>query len=202
MVIIMTRYVKLINSNYVQDAPYEYEHTLNFDKSDPKILNQNGFYELKETIYPSDGKSYIANYVQMGETIQQFWMEAPFDLENYKLQKKAEINNIRNMKENSGFTYLNKVFDSDDKSVLRIYGANDLAIKCKENNTPFEIEWTCQDNTQITLNADEMMGVPVALAQFSNILHQKASNIKEAIMNASTKEEVDNLVEEMNNFKV
>lgn len=202
MVIIMTRYVKLINSNYVQDAPYEYEHTLNFDKSDPKILNQNGFYELKETAYPSDGKSYTANYVQMGEMIQQFWMEIPFDLESYKLQKKAEINNIRNMKENSGFTYLDKVFDSDDKSVLRIYGANDLAIKCKESNTPFKIEWTCQDNTQITLNADEMMGVPVALAQFSNALHQKASDIKEAIMNASTKEEVDNLVEEMNNFNV
>lgn len=202
MVIIMTRYVKLINSNYVQDAPYEYEHTLNFDKSDPKILNQNGFYELKETAYPSDGKSYTANYVQMGEMIQQFWMEVPFNLENYKNQKRTEINNIRNTKESSGFSYLGKIFDSDDKSVLRIYGANDLAMKSKNARADFEIEWTCQDNSKIILNADEMMGVPVALAQFSNALHQKASEIKEAIMNASTKEEVDNLVEEMNNFNV
>lgn len=197
----MTRYVKLISPTYVQDAPYEYEHTLNFDKSSPKVLNEHGYYELKESSYPNDEKTYTANYVQMGEIIQQFWLEIPFDLENYKLQKKSEINNIRNMKETSGFTYLDKVFDSDDKSVLRIYGANDLAIKCKENNTPFTIDWTCQDNSQITLNADEMMGVSVALAQFSNKLHQKASNIKEAISNASSKEEIDLLVEEMNNFK-
>lgn len=197
----MTRYVKLISPTYVNDAPYSYENILNFDKSDPETLNSYGYYELIETPYPSGENSYTANYEQKDNTIVQVWKEVPFDLQNYKQQKRNEINTIRNNKETSGFTYLNKVFDSDDKSVLRIYGANNLAMQCKESKSEFEIVWTCQDNSQITLNADEMMGVPVALAQFSNLIHQKASEMKEAIMNAESKEEVDKYVEEMNNFK-
>lgn len=111
----------------------------------------------------------------------------------YKLKqaKREEINKARDNAEQGGFEYLGKVFDSDPVSCQRIALASQTALICKQAQQEFSVEWTCQDNSKISLSADETIGLSVALTQWSNSCHVKASKLKVMVEEAETKEEVD-----------
>ncbi len=53
---------------------------------------------------------------------------------------------------------------------------------------PFSVEWATQDNSKIILDAAQMMGVPVALAQYADALHVHASARKAQIAAATEAE--------------
>lgn len=112
-------------------------------------------------------------------------------LEELKQLKKDEINKARDEAEQGGFEYLGKMFDSDPVSCQRIALASQTALISKQTSQEFSIEWTCQDNSKITLSADETIGLSVALTKWSNECHIRASKLKVMIEEAETKEEVD-----------
>ena len=56
-----------------------------------------------------------------------------------------------------------------------------------------KITWTCQDNTTIDLNKTQIVGVVVALAEWSNTCHQKATALKAQIDAAKTAEELEKI---------
>ena len=114
-------------------------------------------------------------------------------LAELKLAKRAEINAQRDAAEQGGFFYMGKTFDSDIVSCIRIQGAAlsmQAAIMAEEVPS---ITWTCQDNTTIELTAQELMGLSVALAEWSNTCHQKATELKTQIENATSEEELENI---------
>lgn len=112
-------------------------------------------------------------------------------LDELKAQKRAEINQARDKAEQGGFEYLGKTFDSDQVSCLRIStAAQALALAPEES----AIVWTCQDNTTISLNKEQLVGLVAALAQHSNNCHQKATALKAEIDKAKSKEELDKIV--------
>uniref|UniRef100_UPI000A946295 DUF4376 domain-containing protein n=1 Tax=Gulbenkiania mobilis TaxID=397457 RepID=UPI000A946295 len=45
---------------------------------------------------------------------------------------------------------------------------------------PFSLEWTCADNSTLTLDAAGVIGMPVALAQHAAALHAHARTLKAA----------------------
>ena len=55
------------------------------------------------------------------------------------------------------------------------------------------ITWTCQDNSTIDLTAQELLGLSVALAEWSNTCHQKATTLKAQIEAAETVEELEKI---------
>lgn len=114
-------------------------------------------------------------------------------LNELKAQKKEEINQARDKAEQGGFEYLGKVFDSDAISCQRIALASQSALISKENGSEFNVVWTCQDNTTIELDADKMIGVSIALTQWSNTCHIKASELKSKVDKALTEEELNNI---------
>lgn len=88
---------------------------------------------------------------------------------------------------------MGKVFDSDEISCIRMTcaaQAMQLATMSEENPT---ITWTCQDNSTIELSPSELLGLVVALAEWSNICHEKATKLKAEIALAETAEEVNNI---------
>ena len=107
------------------------------------------------------------------------------------MKKREEINTARDNAEQGGFEYLGKVFDSDPVSCQRIALASQTAMMCKQAGQEFTVIWTCQDNTTIELDADTMMGVLIALTQWSNTCHTKASALKEQLELATTEEEIN-----------
>ena len=112
-------------------------------------------------------------------------------LEELKTEKRAEINAARDNAEQGGFEYMGKIFDSDQVSCQRIScAAQAMSVLTMSAETP-TITWTCQDNTTIDLSASELMGLVVALAQWSNSCHEKATALKAQIDACTSKEELD-----------
>lgn len=111
-------------------------------------------------------------------------------LNEIKAEKRAEINTARDAAEQGGFEYLGKTFDSDQISAQRISMAAQAMALAPEGTT---ITWTCQDNTTIDLTAQELVGLVVALAEWSNTCHQKATALKAQIDAAKTAEELEKI---------
>lgn len=123
-----------------------------------------------------DGRWYLAGYAP----------KKP--LEELKTEKRAEINQARDAAEQGGFEYLGKTFDSDQISAQRISMAAQAMALAPEGTT---ITWTCQDNSTIDLTAQELVGLVVALATWSNACHEKATALKAKIEAAQTAEELE-----------
>ena len=114
-------------------------------------------------------------------------------LDKLKLEKRAEINAASDAAEQGGFFYMGKVFDSDMVSCIRIQGAaQSMQAAAMVEEVP-TITWTCKDNSIIELTAQELLGLSVALAEWSNTCHQKATALKAQIEAATSKEELENI---------
>lgn len=94
---------------------------------------------------------------------------------------KAQVKRLRDQKETEGFSYLGKVFDSDERSVARITSA---ALTAQVAGPSFSIDWTAADNSSVTLDYAAMLGAPAALAARANELHVYAKTLKQQIDNA------------------
>lgn len=135
--------------------------------------------------------------MELGEVEQDYrglWYEQGYapqkPLEELKAEKRAEINKARDEAEQGGFEYMGKIFDSDPISCQRIscaVQAMSLLPASDEN----KITWTTQDNSTIDLNAQELLGLVGALAQWSNTCHEKATALKAKIDTAQTAEELE-----------
>ena len=98
-----------------------------------------------------------------------------------KAVAKAQVNALRNEKEAAGFQYLSKVFDSDERSAARIFGAVLSAQTAAALGQPFTVDWTVQDNSAVTLDGPAVIGMSTAIAQHAAALHQYASALKAQI---------------------
>lgn len=120
--------------------------------------------------------------------------EDSLTLDDYKALKRNSINRLRSGSEFGGFTHEGHEFDSDQTSQSKIQGAVQMALLAKSSGQPFSIEWTLADNSVRALNADEMIGVGLALGEHVNSIHIKARALKDQVAAAQTKEELDAIV--------
>lgn len=108
-----------------------------------------------------------------------------------KEQAWQEVKAKRDALEQAGAPYLNKVLDSDEKSVTRITVAVQAAQAAIASNTVnFALNWTMQDNTVVTLTAAQVCGMAVALAAHSDALHKTARDLRTKIEAATSAEEL------------
>jgi hypothetical protein len=110
-------------------------------------------------------------------------------LEVLKAGLRSKVNEKRNWYEVAGFPYMGKVFDSDPRSFYRITTANDAALK----DPTFSIEWTVADNTKISMNAEQMLGVMPALAGYGQLIFNNSVSLKEQIEASETLEELQEI---------
>lgn len=112
-------------------------------------------------------------------------------LEELKTRKWNQIRVERDQLEQAGVPYLGKILDSDTVSVQRIAIAVQAAQAAIAAEQPFTLVWTTQDNTPLTMVAAQVVGMSVALAQYSDSLHQTARALREQIEAAETVEELE-----------
>ncbi len=156
------------------------------------LLPANSTFE--KPLYPKDGYKVLwnGNSWEYAE-IPMYDTKPELTLDELKLTKRAEINQSRDEAEQGGFEYMGKVFDSDQVSCIRISSAAQaMQMVAMSDETP-TITWTCQDNSTIDLNPQELIGLVVALAQWSNSCHQKATTLKAQIDACDCKEALDRI---------
>lgn len=121
----------------------------------------------------------------------------PTPIEEAKQKAKKAINSQRDVAELSGFSYLGKQFDSDPRSIMRLYGAALAAQAALLSNAALPkdkfLTWTCADNTTVDITYEEAIALPLQMAQVSNSLHVKARGLKEQIDTATNLTDVDNI---------
>lgn len=171
--------------NATFDELVEKREEVEIEKTRPVEVYENDKLVVKEEKYTI---VELHRYFQINEII----IPEP-TLEELKLAKRAEINKARDAAEQGGFEYMGKVFDSDQVSCQRIScAAQAMQMAAMSEEVP-TITWTCQDNTTIDLTAQELMGLVVALAEWSNTCHQKATSLKAQIEACQSKEELEKI---------
>lgn len=118
------------------------------------------------------------------------WID-PRTLARAKVTRWSEIKRNRDLLEASGFPYLGKVLDSDERSVQRITTVVQAAQAAIGAGVSFSIVWTCADNSTLALDAMAAIGMPVALAQYADQLHQTAKALRAQIEAATTVAQVE-----------
>lgn len=142
--------------------------------------DDHALYETREYVRGVDGKPELRPvYVP--------------DIEDLRIQAWAKIKAERDQKEQSGVPYLGKVLDSDTTSVQRIAIAVQAAQAAVAADLPFTLAWTMQDNTAVKMDAAQVVGMSVALAQYSDSLHQIARGLRAQVETAKTAEELANI---------
>ncbi len=109
------------------------------------------------------------------------WID-PRTLDEIKAQKWAEIKAMRDQLEFGGFEFDGGIYDSDQVSQGRIMGAAAAGM---------DQVWTLADNTTTYLTANELVQLYQALQMHIAITHQRGRAAREAIMSATTKDDVD-----------
>lgn len=115
-------------------------------------------------------------------------------LEELKVAKWDEIKAERDRRERLPLDYLTKQFDFDDISSQRLQWAIDAARSALFLGETFVITWTCYDNSTIDLTAEQVIGIPIAVAQRTDSLHQTARALREQIEVAETVEALEAIV--------
>lgn len=102
-------------------------------------------------------------------------------LDQIKAQKWAEIKSERDRIEFGGFEFEGNIYDSDQVSQGRILGAASAGLGQV---------WTLANNTTVNLTADQLVQLYQALQIHIAIAHERGRTAREAIMSATTKEDV------------
>lgn len=187
-------YAKFINEDLIEIAPLNKNGIFNYNLNE-EALKKDGYKKVVELEKPTIFVEPVSKYIDLEDKIEKYWIDAHKEptLNELKFAKRAEINAARDAAEQGGFEYLGKFFDSDPISCIRIQGAAQsmqAAIMAQEIQ---KITWTCQDNTTIELTAQELLGLSVALAEWSNQCHIKATTLKAQIETATSKEELEQI---------
>lgn len=110
------------------------------------------------------------------------------DISFVRTLARDRITKARDAEESDGFTAYGKVFDSDKRAIERITVGVQAAQAMGDS---FTVEWTCKDNTTITLDRAQMEALPIFMAMAGDALHQKARTLKAQIDAATSMEEID-----------
>lgn len=117
-------------------------------------------------------------------------------LEGLKALQQAALERInlsRDAAERKGFEAYGYMFDADDKSIQRVSIAAQAASIAKQLGNSISMQWTCADNSVVLLNEDQLLSLPLIMAQSGDALHQKARQLKARIMEAKTLEEINSI---------
>lgn len=106
----------------------------------------------------------------------------PRNLEEHKLNKWNDIKHQRDAIEFGGFEFEGDIYDSDQVSQGRILGASIAGLSQV---------WTLANNSTRLLTASQLQQLYAALQTHTALVHERGRIAREAIMSATTKEDVE-----------
>lgn len=102
----------------------------------------------------------------------------------------AAIKRERAAREVGGFPFMGKIIQNDPESALKLSNRAARARDALTAAEPFETVWTTQDNTELTLDAGQMLDLFAAMDDYADGIHETAQRLRAEIANAGTAGEV------------
>lgn len=112
-------------------------------------------------------------------------------LEMAKVARKELITRWRDDAQAAGVPTAKGVMDSDPASLLKLTGSVQMAMLAIQNDEPFAIGWTMQDNVTVEHNADELIAAGQLVGQHIVACHAISVALKAAVDAAETIEDVE-----------
>lgn len=144
-----------------------------------EVRDMTDYYDFDLHSFVSIGEPPSSHHIFAYATKQ--WID-PRTLDEIKAQRWTEIKSVRDRLEFGGFEFDGGIYDSDQVSQGRIMGAAAAGM---------DQVWTLADNTTTYLTANELVQLYQALQMHIAITHQRGRAAREAIMSATTKDDVD-----------
>lgn len=102
------------------------------------------------------------------------------DFRTLSMVQESKWQSIKSEKESlevGGFLYLGHIIESDEKSFMRMLAKTSEA-QTAINDPTWSVDWTTKDNSVLTMNAEQMLGMVPAFSAFGSELHRIAQEIK------------------------
>ena len=122
----------------------------------------------------------------------QQWVD-PRTLDDHKSAKWKEIKRQRDVAEFTTFTYNNMEFDGDLDAQRRLTAYISVSKSSIAAGQPFEAEFTLANNTNVTLTAQDFVGIELAKVQAVAAAFNHASALRAQIDAATTVQEVESI---------
>ena len=117
----------------------------------------------------------------------------PRTLDDHKSAKWKEIKRQRDVAEFATFTYNNMEFDGDLDAQRRLTAYISVSKSSIAAGQPFEAEFTLANNTNVTLTAQDFVGIELAKVQAVAATFNHASALRAQIDAATTVQEVEDI---------
>lgn len=91
----------------------------------------------------------------------------------------------------AGFGYGGKVLQADDGSQAKINGAVTRALLAAQSGEAFSVDWTCADNSVLTLDGAGMCAMGAACGDFVTQAFYRRRALKDALLAAATVAEIE-----------
>lgn len=108
-----------------------------------------------------------------------------------RLKRVSEINVERDRREQSTFPYMSKQVQCDPISVQRISVAAATAQMALAASVPYSVDWSCADNSILSLDALGVLGMMQALGSHGVAIHYYARTLKDQVAVSSDPESID-----------
>lgn len=112
-------------------------------------------------------------------------------LEERKRARWLEARDYRDLRASGGCATPSGRVDSDPESRGKISGGSTAAIASKAAGIAFSVDWTMEDNRVVTLDADAMIAMGMAVVQHVALCQQIGTGIRDRIAAATTMAELD-----------
>jgi hypothetical protein len=188
------QYAKYIDNLTIDFPPKNKDKILNYDINYEKLI-EDGYKEYIEAEPPSStNRHFHYEYEETDNNILQVIAydetqeEADArDLKNTKEYKIIENDSTRNEALNQGVTYNNVLFDSDTDQKANLLGA---VLQMSDTNT---IEWYGMNNDSLVCTKQDLLNIGALITQLHSFCWTRNAEIKQAISEAQTIEEVNNI---------
>ena len=176
---------------YGYDKDKKYTNNLILDYTDKapvtnKWLIPKNYTEI-EVLAPKEGYDiYFEDNMWVYKEIEKE-PEKEETLEEVKQKKINELKSHRDTEEVEPIEHNGNIFDYDDKSRDRLH----IARQALEDTKQESILWTTADNQRVELYIEDFVAINTNAAVRSNALHVKYNILKEQVIGAETKAEVE-----------
>lgn len=132
------------------------------------------------------------------EYVERTWQAVPVDLELAKAHVRQRINNIKAEKQDGVFEFDNTTFQCDQRSRDFIMGASIKALIAQvAGNVEFSMTFTDAENKDHVYDAVTMIALGEAAAAHVEQWHEWGKDKKQSLDNATTIEDVINILESL-----
>jgi hypothetical protein len=147
------------------------------------ITFSSHYYDTSFQLIPEiPGNNYEFNY-----TIKE-WV---LNLEGYKQSAIKTINDTKDLVLATGIEYSNKQIDLRPTSLTILYATIEVA---RASGNEFSVDWITTDNSILTLSRADLLSLAFIIQEFTNEQAIKCRSLKDDIIAAATKEEVDEVI--------